>query len=46
MVSSEVAKKQREFVGRIKAGQGIAKLYVSLEKEHEWWTESMKFAMR
>lgn len=35
MVSSEVAKKQREFVGRIKAGQGIAKLYVSLEKEHE-----------
>lgn len=34
-VATEVSKKQREFVGKVKAGQGVAKLYASLEKEHE-----------
>jgi len=34
-VSAEVARKQREFVGRTKAGQGVAKLYVHIEKEKE-----------
>ena len=28
-VSADVAKKQREFVGRTKAGPGIAKLYTT-----------------
>lgn len=34
-VNAEVAKKQREFVGRKRAGGPIAKLYVQLDKEHE-----------
>ncbi|XP_057373954.1 integrator complex subunit 13-like isoform X1 [Daphnia carinata] len=35
-VSAEVSKKQREFVGRVKAGgQGPVKLYGHLDKEHE-----------
>ncbi len=35
-VSAEVSRKQREFVGRVKAGgQGPVKLYAHLDKEHE-----------
>lgn len=36
-VSAEVSKKHREFVGRVKAGQGPGpvKLYAHLDKEHE-----------
>lgn len=34
-VSAEVSRKQREFVGRAKAGQGPVKLYAHLDKEHE-----------
>ena len=33
--NAEVGKKQREFLGRLRAGGPIAKLYVQLEKEHE-----------
>ncbi len=36
-VSAEVSRKQREFVGRVKAAgqQGPVKLYAHLDKEHE-----------
>lgn len=34
-VSAEVSRKQREFIGRLKAGQGPVKLYSHLDKEQE-----------